>query len=137
MTSSVVEDPNEREEKIELGSSHLRSSHQQSTIALKPLLAPTSEELELCAVVEKDDNIGVLLPPPTRTKESHGKHKRKQEGKFQTNLKDERQNTYSLVRLCNCFSANTEGSPTSVFNLRTSGPQGTERTVAQGKVLSI
>jgi hypothetical protein len=44
---------------------------------LKPLLAPSSEELELCAVVETDDNIGVLLPPPTRTKETHGKHKRK------------------------------------------------------------
>ena len=44
---------------------------------LKPLLAPASEELEIWAGVAKDDNLGVLLPPPTRTKETHGKHKRK------------------------------------------------------------
>jgi hypothetical protein len=37
---------------------------------LKPLFAPTSEELELSAGLEKDDNIYGLLPPPQRTKET-------------------------------------------------------------------
>jgi hypothetical protein len=47
------------------------------TKTLKPLLAPTIEELELSEGIEKDDNFPVLLPPPQRTKETHGKNKRK------------------------------------------------------------
>jgi hypothetical protein len=52
--------------------SHFLQAMALSDIAktLKPLLAPTSEELELSAGLEKDDNIEVLLPPPPRTKET-------------------------------------------------------------------
>ena len=46
--------------------------------ALKPVLAPTSDELQVTSQLSSDNDVlQTILPPPKRTKETHGKNKRK------------------------------------------------------------
>jgi hypothetical protein len=48
-----------------------------SSKGLKPLLAINSEGISLAPDGSHDTNVHTLLPPPKRTKETHGKNKRK------------------------------------------------------------
>ena len=71
---------------------------------LKPVLAPTSEELEIWAGVEKHGSNRELLPPATRTKETHGKHKRKRKESSKSASKT-RGRTHTRTYACASASA--------------------------------
>jgi hypothetical protein len=66
---------------------------------LKPLLALNVEETSQAPDGSNDGNANVykLLPPPKRTKETHGKNKRKRKESSQKGFKNYRQNAYAVV----------------------------------------
>jgi hypothetical protein len=109
------------------------------TKTLKPLLAPTIEELELSAGIEKDDNFSVLLPPAQRTKETHGKNKRKRKESSKNGSKT-RGRTQTSSYACASASGPMRKEARQICSicvLNGHKAQGPEGTLAQSEVLSV
>jgi hypothetical protein len=93
---------------------------------LKPMLAPTRDELQLTSDLSADNNVQQIIhPPPKRTKERHAKNKRKRkESSKKASTTTGRTHTRSYACVSSSFY------PTNMFTVCSKWACGSQRVMA-------